>query len=1023
MSPSMMESIIMRKCQISYKEAKHLIVLARQQLYLPEESTLLWSKEYETKCIEIHNSQNGNSNAFAMNKLSNDTATPSGNLIRTSTRPVRLQRHHSDSTDGKRSRENHINTTNINKSSNTDSIPRPRQAPEARKSRSLSKPRRRKSPAATRIAQSQQQHHHRTVKPPQSQLSSSSLTSSISSQEESNSQRQQQQRPQSRPRRSVPRKSSSSSTLSSLAAEIQPPSSPFTTNRYITCSSHYSSPQNNSVPAPSLKTTSTVSPTHSHVSMSPFSLNESIHSMTSPRRPQRQLSFDRKDDNGNNKSDIRRERPKRTNSISSKTFQSTDAVVVTTSKENPTIPILNQSPSRQQQRGRGAQPTTTDPSLSARDRSKSIRLRRGPGLNASKSSVHDDDIDDNDTTNAQSPMTSASILRSSNRWNDNKESASPIISKGSNPKVINGGSGRENRKKTFVSEVERLNRSLSYLQREESKKKKMYALPTPLTPEGNARPKFQPGRSGSERSNSKDGTTNRWSSDQEKHNKSLTRQDNTSSSPISQPQMKKLTKREENFFDSFSSSDQKINEESHDGKYLHCSVSPKKDRTEAAPRKPRRSSTNDIDDNKNSSRTFKINSLDHDALSSPTKKPKAKSTTARRRLSDEEIERECQADPFLRNAISTAKKNRVTQRPSQFSNVVDDTTHSNQCSNSFLECDGVDRSSRNDPSNHASLGSFIKKGANDTSNEDNQTVSTDSGASTKSKTRMVLVVKSKSKTIKDIDYGVPVSPSKRRTMVSGPKIASPIGKKISITDPPNQSPLSFERRMAGYKNTCESPVKDKALFGNVPLSPSKFHMIPVVNKSPTQRKSAKKLHDDGADTFKSEMKSPTSNTISKHSVTSRTSYTTDTTISNSSRESDTDDFYSSTKTENKDLPKFHDRFNVASENDIQITEDQIFPEFSSSRFAKPIMKSQGNGNNDENISPQSPHLSSDRAAKYQRMLLSCDNHHHKNNIQNNNDASSTNISMLDQSSHKSGIGNSTGAPKLPQRRKSTIVRE
>ena len=140
MPPSMMESILMRKCQVSYKEAKHLTALAKQQLRLPDESTLLWSKEYETKCIDIYHSINNNS------KSSNGDTT---NVIRPSTRPttMRLQRHHSDSTDGNRSRNMDNNSNDNDRLHQNPRIDLTPKRIERRKSRSLSKSRRTQSPA------------------------------------------------------------------------------------------------------------------------------------------------------------------------------------------------------------------------------------------------------------------------------------------------------------------------------------------------------------------------------------------------------------------------------------------------------------------------------------------------------------------------------------------------------------------------------------------------------------------------------------------------------------------------------------------------------------------------------------------------------------------------------------------------------------------------------------------------------------------------------------------------------------
>lgn len=51
--PNMMENIVMRKCSLSYKKAKQIVLEARMNLCLLEQS-MLWSKELEAECIRIH---------------------------------------------------------------------------------------------------------------------------------------------------------------------------------------------------------------------------------------------------------------------------------------------------------------------------------------------------------------------------------------------------------------------------------------------------------------------------------------------------------------------------------------------------------------------------------------------------------------------------------------------------------------------------------------------------------------------------------------------------------------------------------------------------------------------------------------------------------------------------------------------------------------------------------------------------------------------------------------------------------
>jgi hypothetical protein len=793
--------------------------------------------------------------------------------------------------------------------------------------------------------------------------------------------------------------------------------------------------------------------------MSPFSLNESIHSMTSPRRPQRQLSLTRPTDKSSSDSNNhdQRKTPTRQNSISSKTFQTSDAVIHTPNEKTP--------------RGRrDSQERKEERSSHYRDRSKSTPLRRSNShTRKSKPDERNDEDDDNDTTKAQSPI-STSILRRSNRWSDTnpldkavaktetttsnqrrrrKESASPVRSKrdqehSSRNIIVQGGSGRDNSKKSFSSDLQRLNRSLSHLHVEESKKNQMYSLPTPLTPtEGSVRPKFQPKsaptkRTGSARKiteSSSNTTTDRWSS-----NNLAELADRvepiSSSSPISRPKINKLTKSEENFFDSFRSNNTNTTIESQ-------SPTTKQRRSEDATNKSNRPKTAHSDKEKDSSRIYNIDVPFNDSTSTPTKKSKTKSTTTRRRLTVEEMEKECQADPKLRNAVAAAANHLSSQRPSKTSHTNDDVTFRNKAYSKSP--------SRDETQNQSSLSFIDQERTKQSSNEDNQTVSTGSGNSTKSKTRLIPVVKSKTTMMKRSEKE-PVSPSKR--------VLSE--KKIYMNDPSQQSPHLFENRMtAAYKNVCESPLKEKAtMVGNkAPSSPSKIHMIPMNIKSPTQRMSPKKIPDhhqqqQRLDLFtsgimKDETISPSSNKSGKHSVTSRTTCTTNTSRSGSSRESDNEDWYKASVTQtSNDLPKFHDTFHVASENDVQITEDQIFPEFAPSRFARSKVTTKANhwsdhcDNNDENsnkksnvprgnnnvpILPntQSPQLLSDRAAKYKRMLQALSN-------ENNRSHCCDNLSMLglddthNTSCKRNGRDDcsvSTGAPKQPQRRKSTIIHD
>lgn len=761
--------------------------------------------------------------------------------------------------------------------------------------------------------------------------------------------------------------------------------------------------------------------------------------------------------------------PTRTSSvISSQTFQSTDAVV---EMIEPDLVDIHTTKS---------QPTTSKHHRSTRcDVEKKEREQSRP-TSRSNDNYKNNAIDDNDTSHAQSPI-STSILRRSKRWNDDttgnstsnekNESTSPVVT--SKPRTKDKiGSGRDNNKKSLVSvlDVERLNRSLSYLQGEESKKNKMYSLPTPLTPtEGSIRPKLQSrpvptGQSGTGDHKSHAvkpirNSTDRWSSSTvetlstPKNTHPALPPQNHISSPISRPKIKKLTKQEEHFFDSFRSSSALPSDTTGESQ---------KSQNNMKTVKSRRSSRN-IDDSKKEQEKISSRALDVTTTSESTSK-KSKKSTQRRRLSAEELEHACQADPSFRKAMEAANHHHLHHvgRPSKISDTETD-NDGGVVEPSF--------SSNGPPSKpSSSLGTFIRPRVEQGNKDDNQTVSTGSTASTKSKTRMVPVVKTKpkqedlptsSKTVNTKEHIPPVSPNKRISVVTEPKLTSPMGKKTFISD---QSPISFDKRMAAYKNTCESPVTayrtDKAM-DVAPVSPSKFQMIPMVHKSPTQRKSkpsdiervdmpSHNCNNNNSTTVKNDMTNPSTNKISKHSVTSRTSHTTDTTRSTSSKESDVDDDWyttsigttvTTTMTNNIDLPNFHDSFQSSADEDDtnqQITKDQIFPEFAPSRFAKPkVIHRQNDGTgedrndenqntnnnntpntnrNNSNIPVSPPKIISDRAAKYRSLLNETSNNNHTNNP------------LLDDVDHPWRRNNhngdsSTGAPKLPQRRRSTIVRD
>lgn len=56
MAPNMLEKIIMRKCDVTHKEAKLIVHKARENLDMSNES-VLWSKELEAECIRVHHHQ------------------------------------------------------------------------------------------------------------------------------------------------------------------------------------------------------------------------------------------------------------------------------------------------------------------------------------------------------------------------------------------------------------------------------------------------------------------------------------------------------------------------------------------------------------------------------------------------------------------------------------------------------------------------------------------------------------------------------------------------------------------------------------------------------------------------------------------------------------------------------------------------------------------------------------------------------------------------------------------------------
>ena len=56
MAPSMMESIVMRKCNVPLKRARTIIKEAKENIELKR--ACLWSKEWELECLRINQSEN-----------------------------------------------------------------------------------------------------------------------------------------------------------------------------------------------------------------------------------------------------------------------------------------------------------------------------------------------------------------------------------------------------------------------------------------------------------------------------------------------------------------------------------------------------------------------------------------------------------------------------------------------------------------------------------------------------------------------------------------------------------------------------------------------------------------------------------------------------------------------------------------------------------------------------------------------------------------------------------------------------
>lgn len=56
----MLEKIIMRKCDVTHKEAKTIVHKARENMGMLSNESVLWSKELEVECIRVHQHQNEN---------------------------------------------------------------------------------------------------------------------------------------------------------------------------------------------------------------------------------------------------------------------------------------------------------------------------------------------------------------------------------------------------------------------------------------------------------------------------------------------------------------------------------------------------------------------------------------------------------------------------------------------------------------------------------------------------------------------------------------------------------------------------------------------------------------------------------------------------------------------------------------------------------------------------------------------------------------------------------------------------
>ena len=73
MAPSMMESIVMRKCDIPLKTARAIIKEAKENIELKR--ACLWSKEWEQECLRIHQSEKAPLQADEVEKRAQEGAT------------------------------------------------------------------------------------------------------------------------------------------------------------------------------------------------------------------------------------------------------------------------------------------------------------------------------------------------------------------------------------------------------------------------------------------------------------------------------------------------------------------------------------------------------------------------------------------------------------------------------------------------------------------------------------------------------------------------------------------------------------------------------------------------------------------------------------------------------------------------------------------------------------------------------------------------------------------------------------